>query len=152
VSPRVPRPRLPLPGLGSSRAAACPCGSDSRLSARGSFRVATCPYGSGSRLPAPGLPHVPVTLAPVSRLGAARGPPRVASAPAPAFWLRAALKLSSVMRMSSTSCKQLNKYLSSKRVHAYLSRHYASRAAPHLRKACNKRPIKYRRDAWPGRS
>jgi hypothetical protein len=34
----------------------------------------------------------------------------------------------------------------------YLPRHYAIRVALRIRKACSRRPIKYRRDVWAGRS
>jgi hypothetical protein len=104
-----------------------------------------------------GLPRVPV--APASWLRAAPVPPYVTWAPVPAFWLRAALELPRVPWMGSTSCKLLNKYYlvtwpswsSSGHVRAYLPRHYATRAAPRICKACGRRSIKCWWDVWAGR-
>jgi hypothetical protein len=89
VSPRL---RRPPPDSGQLRG--CHVSPWLRLPAQGSSGGATCPRGSGSRL------------------RAALGPPRVAWAPAPTFWLRAeaAAKLPRVPWTSSTNCKQLNKY------------------------------------------
>jgi hypothetical protein len=64
----------------------------SHLLAQGNSGATACPHGSGSCL------------------RAALGPPRVAWATAPAFWLRAASELQRVPSAGSTSCKQLNKY------------------------------------------
>jgi hypothetical protein len=58
--------------------------------------------------------------------------------------------------LGSVGCKQINKYplatrpswSPSGRVHPYLPMRYVTRAAPHARKACNKRLIKCRWDVW----
>jgi hypothetical protein len=110
-----------LPTGGSSGAAMCPCSSDSRLPARSSSGAVACHLGSSTT-----------------------------------FWLRVALELPRVPRTGSAGCKQLNKYplmtrsswSPSRRMRAYLPRHYATRAAPRVRKACSRWPIKYRRDVW----
>jgi hypothetical protein len=109
-----------LPAGGSSGAATCPSGSSFRLLARGSSRAATCHLGSNTH-------HL------------AHGSSGAATCPEDRFCrLQANKQISPGVAAIMISIG----------AHSYLPRHYATRAAPHARKAYSRWPIKCRRDVW----
>jgi hypothetical protein len=126
-----------LPTWGSSGAAACPRGSGSRLPARGRH------VSPRLRLPSPGFGAATRRPGSSTRLLAQCSSEAVTCPEDGLYKLQAIKQISLMTRLS---------WSPSGRVHVYLPRHYATRAAPRVRKACSRWPIKYRRYVWADRS
>jgi hypothetical protein len=94
-----------------------------------------------------------MALAPASRLGAAPGPPRAPVAPTLSPEQLRGRHVSPGLQHPPSGSEQLRSCHVSRgwalqAASKYVPRHYATRAASHVRKACSRRPIKYRRDVW----